>query len=96
MKLHRRPPALWPPRATRWRSEPPDPTYAAFGTDGNSENSVAAANKSLGSGTMEAIYFGNSHWQGNRGQIPAGADPEALGQGPSSRRSRLVSVRRAL
>ena len=34
---------------------------------GNSENSVAAHNISQGAGTMEAIYFGNAHWQGNHG-----------------------------
>ena len=28
---------------------------------GNSENSVAAHNKSQGAGTMEAIYFGNAN-----------------------------------
>jgi len=34
---------------------------------GNSENSVVAKNISQGAGTMEAIYFGNAHWQGNTG-----------------------------
>merc|ERR1719191_1376632 len=34
---------------------------------GNSENSVDAKNISQGAGTMEAIYFGNANWQGNRG-----------------------------
>lgn len=50
---------------------------------GNSENSVIAKNKSLGAGAMEAIYFGNTHWQGNTGDNSTsdgpwiGADLEA-------------------
>ena len=39
---------------------------------GNSENSATANNKSLGAGTMEAIYFGNAHWQGNSGDGETG------------------------
>ena len=34
---------------------------------GNSENSIAALNTSEGAGTMEAIYFGDAHWQSNEG-----------------------------
>lgn len=47
---------------------------------GNSENSVVARNHSQGAGTMEAIYFGNAHWQGNTGDGEGpwvGADLEA-------------------
>jgi len=50
---------------------------------GNSENSVYAKNKSDGAGAMEAIYFGNTHWQGNTGDNSSsngpwvGADLEA-------------------
>eukprot|EP00937_MAST-01D_sp_MAST-1D-sp2_P003997 g3997.t1 len=35
--------------------------------NGHCENSVVAHNTSQGAGTMEAIYFGNAHWQGNSG-----------------------------
>ena len=42
---------------------------------GNSENSVVAHNKSQGAGTMEAIYFGNAHWQGNRGDNSSSDGP---------------------
>ena len=34
---------------------------------GNSENSKDSGNKSDGSGAMEAIYFGNTHWMQNAG-----------------------------
>ena len=50
---------------------------------GNSENSVVAKNMSDGAGAMEAIYFGNGHWQGNSGDNSTsdgpwvGADLEA-------------------
>jgi len=35
---------------------------------GNSENSKVSKNISQGAGTMEAIYFGNAHWQNNTGE----------------------------
>ena len=50
---------------------------------GNSENSITAKNHSDGAGAMEAIYFGNTHWQGNTGDDSVmdgpwvGADLEA-------------------
>jgi hypothetical protein len=50
---------------------------------GNSENSVLAKNGSDGAGTMEAIYFGNARWHGNKGDNSmfdgpwVGADLEA-------------------
>ena len=50
---------------------------------GNSENSIVARNESDGAGAMEAIYFGNTHWQGNTGDNTTmngpwvGADLEA-------------------
>ena len=49
---------------------------------GTSEG-AAANNKSDGSGAMEAIYFGSTHWQGNSGDNSSmdgpwvGADLEA-------------------
>ena len=49
---------------------------------GNSEG-AAANNRSDGSGAMEAIYFGSTHWQGNSGDNSSmdgpwvGADLEA-------------------
>jgi hypothetical protein len=50
---------------------------------GNSENSITSNNKSVGSGAMEAIYFGNTHWMNNTGDMSTsdgpwlGADLEA-------------------
>ena len=46
---------------------------------GNSENSIAAKNTSDGSGAMEAIYFGNTHWMQNAGDnTTVGADGKML------------------